>query len=219
MRHDGSLVLLPGMAADERLFAPQQQAFPGLIVPHWIEPEPAEPISRYALRMASVVEPCRPALVGGASFGGIVAREMAAHLGVEACVLISSVRSPAELSWRLWTLRPLAHLGPDQLGGAAGCVSRWSAPSMPAATARQLERLGEPRSAFLRWASWAVLHWCPTPAAQRVRVLQIHGSSDRTFPLQYTRPDRIVRGGGHLLPMTHPEEVNDFLRRALAGLT
>src|SRR5206468_199 len=119
---------------------------------------------------------------------------------------------------RLRALRPLAYLGPGRLGWAADRASRWSAPLMPRATARRLERLAKPQSAFLRWASWAALCWRPSPAARRVRVLQIHGSEDRTFTLRYTRPDEIVPGGGHLLSLTHPGEVNDFLLRAWAGL-
>ena len=37
--------MLPGMAADERLFEPQRREFPGLIVPPWIEPEPYESLA------------------------------------------------------------------------------------------------------------------------------------------------------------------------------
>ena len=43
---------------------------------------------------------------------------------------------------------------------------------------------------------------------------QIHGSADRTFPIRYTHPDQIVTGGGHLLTLTHPIEVNEFLARS-----
>jgi hypothetical protein len=69
----------------------------------------------------------------------------------------------------------------------------------------------------LRWASWASLDWRPSRQAQKVQVFQIHGDADRTFPLQYTRPDRVVAGGGHLLPVTHAQAVNDFLSQAAAS--
>ena len=54
MDNDRTLVLLPGMTADARLFEPQQRVFPGLIVPPWIDPEPREPLACYARRMASL---------------------------------------------------------------------------------------------------------------------------------------------------------------------
>jgi pimeloyl-ACP methyl ester carboxylesterase len=213
--HETTVVLLPGMAADERMFEPQRRAFPNLIVPPWIEPEPCEPLSSYARRMAARLNSPGLLLIGGVSFGGIVALEMADYVGLADCVLISSIRSPAEMPWRLRVLRPLASVGPDRLGLTAGWATRWLAPSMPRATVRRLGRLAAPQSAFLRWACWAVLDWQPTPSARRTRVRKIHGSADRTFPIRYTHPDQIVTGGGHLLTLTHPAEVNEFL--ACAG--
>jgi hypothetical protein len=36
------LILLPGMGADARLFAAQKLAFPALVVPPWLPPQPGE---------------------------------------------------------------------------------------------------------------------------------------------------------------------------------
>ena len=215
MDHDRTLVMLPGMAADARLFEPQHRVFPGMIVPPWIDPEPREPLASYARRMASELKPSSPILIGGVSFGGIVALEMAGYLGLRECALISSIRSPGELPWRLRVLRPLASIGPDRLGTMAGWSAHWLAPVMSRATARRLGRLAVPQSAFLRWACWAVLRWQPSPEARRVRVRQIHGSADRTFPLRYTHADQIILGGGHLLTLTHANQINEFVSRAL----
>jgi pimeloyl-ACP methyl ester carboxylesterase len=199
------------MAADARLFEPQRRAFPGLVVPDWAEPEAREPLREYAARMARSLGSLSPALVGGTSFGGLVAIELAACLGLPSCLLISSVRSPDEMPWRLRALRPLARLGPERLGVAAGWASQRSAPSVGQAIARRLARLSLSGASFLRWACWATLDWSPSPGARRLRAWQIHGSVDRTFPVQCTRPDAIIRGGGHLLPLTHSGEVNAFL--------
>jgi pimeloyl-ACP methyl ester carboxylesterase len=213
MRDNVPLILLSGMAADERLFAPQRAAFPHLLVPAWIEPLPQELLPSYAARLARRIDPGRPCVVGGASFGGIVALEMAAHLQARACVLISSVRSPGELPWWYRLLRPAALLGPAGLGRLAGLAAGASAPCLRPGTARRLRRLSEPEAAFLRWAAWAVLTWQPSREARRVRVCQIHDGADRTLPIRHTRPDVVVAGGGHLLPLTHPQAVNEFLRR------
>src|SRR5687767_7745630 len=91
------LILLSGMGADERVFAPQLQAFPQLVVPKWIEPKADESLASYAARFAAGVDPKQPCFIGGASFGGFVAMEMARHLDAIAVFLIGSVRSPAEL--------------------------------------------------------------------------------------------------------------------------
>ena len=217
MGDDLPLILLPGMAADERLFAPQRAAFPRLLVPAWIEPLPQEPLRSYAGRLARRIDPGRPCVVGGASFGGIVALELAAHLQARACVLIASVRSPGEFPWRYRLLRPAAALGPAGLGRLAGLVAGASAASLPPAATQRLRRLTRPEAAFLRWASWAALSWRPSRGARQVRVYQIHGAADRTFPVRYTRPDVVVARGGHLLPLTHPRAVNELLRLAGAN--
>jgi Alpha/beta hydrolase family len=209
------IIMLPGMAADERLFRLQLAAFPNLMTPTWIEPRRREPLSEYARRLGQSLDPGGPCFVGGASFGGIVALEMAVHLRAEACFLIASVRSRDGLPWRYRALRPLAWFGPDSLGRIAAWCAHWLAPCLPIGANSQLMRLAQPRSDFLRWTSWAVLDWKPSPQTLRLTVYQIHGSSDRTLPARYARPDHVVAGGGHLLPLSLGAEVTDFLRRCI----
>lgn len=205
------LILLPGMGADERLFAPQRAALPYLRIAAWIEPYPRESLGCYAGRLARGIDPGRPCIVGGASFGGIVALEMAAHLQASACVLISSVRSPNEFPWWFRVLRPAAVLGLIGLSRLAALFVGASASILPALTVQHLRRLSGPNADFLRWASWAVLDWRPNQALRQLRIYQIHGDADRTFPIRLTHPSQVVVGGGHLLPLTHPQTVTEFL--------
>jgi pimeloyl-ACP methyl ester carboxylesterase len=146
----------------------------------------------------------------------MVALEMAVHLRTEACFLIASVRSERELPWQIRALRPVARLGPTGLDWIATWVARCPARFLPAGVVGHLRRLSDPRSAFLRWASWAVLNWRPSPEIRSVRIYQIHGAADRTLPVRYTRPDVVVAGAGHLLPLTHPNAVNEFIRQRVA---
>src|SRR5262249_32266340 len=103
-------------------------------------------------------------------------------------------------------------LGPEHLGSVAAWAARCLAPALPWGTTARLLRLSEPRSAFLRWASWAALTWQPSPSTKGVRIYQIHGAADRTLPIKYVRPDVLVPGAGHLLSLTHADVVNDFIR-------
>ena len=206
------IILLPGMTADEKLFRLQRAALPTLITPAWIEPRDRESLGAYAARFARCVDPGNPCFIGGASFGGMVALEMAPHLRVEACFLIASVRAASELPWSFRALRPVIQLGPERMGRADGLAGRLI-PFLPGRTAGQLRRLSEPRSSFLRWASWAALAWRPSPETREVRVYQIHGAEDRTLPAGRTRPDVLVAKAGHLLPLTHAEAVNEFIRQ------
>lgn len=214
---DPPIILLPGMGAGGRLLRLQRDALPSLCTPDWIDPREREPLNIYARRFADRIAPAKQCFVGGVSFGGIVALEMAAHLHAEACFLIASVRSRNELPWPIRMLRPIARLGPNGLGRAATCITRAMAPLLPARALGHLIRLSRPESAFLRWASWAVLTWRPSAELARLRVYQIHGSADRTLPLSNTQPDVIIAGAGHLLPITHPDAISEFIRERLHG--
>ena len=51
-----------------------------------------------------------------------------------------------------------------------------------------------------------------TPAT---RLRHIHGSSDRLLPIRVVQPTAVVPGGGHFINVTHAEQVNVCVRRAI----
>jgi pimeloyl-ACP methyl ester carboxylesterase len=213
------LFLLPGMGADARMFQPQLAAIPSASVPAWIAPGPRESLPSYAARMARAVDPGGPCFVGGASFGGMVAVEMARHLEARACFLIGSVRSPAELPPRTHLYRWLGHwtgghglgLVPGVAAALDALASRWLSPAVGSLV---VQLAGTDRR-FFRWAALTVLQWQPTPGPLTCPILQIHGDEDHMLPHRFTRPDVLVHGAGHLVSMSHGEEVNRFLREGM----
>jgi pimeloyl-ACP methyl ester carboxylesterase len=209
------VILLSGMAADERHFTSQLAAFPNLRVQPWVAPRPGESLRAYAKRLAPLVDPGRPCIIGGASFGGVVALEAARHVPCRACVLIGSIRTPAALRWWWRVFRPVAPFGPELLGVLAGVAGRAGRNWLSAGTTRRLNRLAHPEAAFVRWAMCAVLRWQPSPPDPRVPVFHIHGSHDPVLPLGRMKPDVVVPGGGHALSLFHPTAVNEFLADVL----
>src|SRR5262249_31558356 len=211
------LFLLPGMGADNRLFQSQLETFPNAVVPSWLAPEPRESLAEYAHRFADVLRPSGPCFVGGASFGGFVALEMAPHLNALGCFLIGSARGPAEMPNRIRWLRPFGgtigrlpfRLLAPSAWVARGTVGQFSHPLSRAF----LRHLHEPVSSFLRGGSRAALKWTPSPATADVRVFQIHGERDRLSPAKRTLADVILPGGGPLFSLTHASAVNEYLRR------
>src|SRR5260221_587394 len=110
------LLLLPGVGADRRLFDAQRSCAANLRVIEWIDPvAPDEPLTNYARRLASTIEPSLPFVLGGASFGGMVALEVARHIQPDAVILIGSCRSPSSLPAIYRFLRALSDLVPDSL--------------------------------------------------------------------------------------------------------
>jgi pimeloyl-ACP methyl ester carboxylesterase len=213
------LILLPGMGGDARMFRPQLAALANAIVPAWIEPVRGETLAAFAARMARALDPGGACFVGGASFGGMVAVEMARHLSARACFLIGSIRSPREFPRRIRMLRPwLGRIGgraPD-LVPALVRVLRWAVPARIAPAFRSmLDQLSDTDRQFFRWAALAVLRWEESPEPLGVPIAQIHGDRDPILPHHLTRPDVLVPGAGHLLSMTHGETVNEFLRAGM----
>lgn len=218
------LVLLPGMGADERMFAAQRARFPHLVTPAWIDPEPGESLEAYARRLAASLPRLRgPVLLGGVSFGGMVAHEVARVLKPDGVVLIGSATSahdvPAPLralsrtlAWRLpravfERTKPLSPLA----------VGRFGVRGHPEHRALFLRMLREAPPDFIHWAAGAVGRWRPDPLLE-VPVLRIHGSHDRVLPPSPEDELHLVEGAGHLLNMTHAEEVNAFLAAAMERL-
>lgn len=217
------LILLSGMGADGRLFREQRARFPDLITPDWIRHRRDDSLASYAERMARHIDPGCSCYVGGASFGGMVALEMARHLDAKACFLIGSIRSSGQLPPRIRVLRPLARLVPEACGGVPIRLAKALKPLAkrllsPAANS-MLHQLADTDGRFLRWASLAVLRWDPEPNGWSVPIHHIHGDRDRVLPHRLTKPDVLVPGAGHLLPLTHPEAVNEFLKRRLGPRT
>ncbi len=212
------LILFSGLAADANVFVPQKIAFPELIVPSWLTPLRHETLDDYCERIANDLRPQRRAIIGGASFGGVVALHIAKRLNARAVVLIGSVRSPAELS-RLVRfcrpLKPLVPLIPVRIlklccAPIASGLARRFFPHFHG-LARQF-RGADPR--VFKWSIARILDWNSTPVLD-CPVFHIHGDRDLVLPIRYTKPDVIVHGGGHVISLTHPVAVNEFIRSAI----
>lgn len=214
------LILLPGMGADRRLFEPQRAVFPRLTVPDWLAPEPSETLEAYGRRMADAMVADRPFWLGGASLGGMVALEMARHIEPEAVFLIGSCRSARAVPAYLRFLERLTRPLPDGAVELSRALSPLFAGKLHGLDPDQrrlvVAMMRATPTAFLRWASRAVMGWafegplgCP--------VHHIHGDRDRLIPLRRVQPSRVVEGGGHLISLTHPDIVNAFLTEHIAA--
>lgn len=219
MQHDESepdlpIILLPGLNGDARVFGPQAMAFPSMTIGRWIPPTGSEGLADYAKRLARVLDPGRPCVVGGVSFGGIVAMEIARHLQARACVLIASSRDVDGMPAVVRLLRPIASvIPPPALASAIRCGWASAAPIVPAC-GRRVARLTTDEMTFRRWAIQSLITWrgasrpnCP--------VLQIHGQNDDTFAASRSKADLLIPGAGHMLTLAHAAEVNEFLRSAV----
>lgn len=207
------VIVFSGIAADESLAMPQKLAFPNLVVPGWPCPMERESLSSYCERLADDLRPINALAIGGISFGGIIGLEVARFLKPQCIILIGSLRSPNELPWRIRALRPFLPLLPwipiSWMQWLAAAVPLWSAPL--ASIVKQF-RQADPLT--LRWSILHILKWKGAPKLE-CPIYQIHGDRDFVFPISLTRPDEVIRGGGHLISLTRSKQVNAFIRRCI----
>lgn len=214
------LILLPGLAATREVFAPQLAAFPDLVVPEWIEPARDESLAGYAQRLAAVVDPGVPCVVGGLSFGGMVATELCKHLDARALVLIATLAHPRERprrarwgcavlgrtpDWLVWCAQRVAWL----LAPLAWCVTTRSAWTLYRQAWAQPARI-------ITWSARAIAGWEASDVPIACPVLRIHGAWDPVLPARaaVAAGAEIVPRGLHVLTLWHPRRVNALLERA-----
>ena len=208
------------MGALSEIFSDQLREFPRLTVPAWIPPLRDESLRAYARRIARVIDPGKPCIIGGTSFGGMVAVEMRRHLDCRGCILIAAVRSPANLPLRIRALRPLSPFFASWSFRLATTmtplVTRALKPFVRPAVTRFLRQVARADHAFLRWTTQAILRWSSDPHPCDVPIRHIHGRLDHTLPWRCAGADEVIDDGGHLIVMTHAERVNAFIRAAIA---
>lgn len=209
------LILLPGLGVDARMYREQKKVFPQLIVPNWIEPRSHEPIAQYAQRFMDHTDPGVPFYLGGASFGGIVAGEMARHRQPLALFLLATGRSPQRLSGWLRRLRSIAHLTQLLPWDSASLLAELALAiperTLPFPIRALLKHLHHSETDFMRWGLPAVLRWKPTNLPATFPIHHLHGERDPFFPAHQSDACEVVPGAGHLLTKTHYAVVNRFL--------
>lgn len=212
------LILLPGLGADARMFREQQKAFPQLVVPPWIPPLPNETLGQYSRRMMEAINPRGPFYLGGASFGGMIACEMAQVRPPLGLFLLSSGRSPRYMKrWvrQASSIAPLAKILPWNTAALLAELGLALPGKMvPFRLRVLLKHLHLDQVEFMRWGLPAVLQWKASEWTGDFPIHQLHGERD-PFLLPLLPHAQVVPGGGHLLTKTHPEVVNAFLKERM----
>lgn len=209
------LILFSGLAADKSVFGPQAAAFPHLIVPDWPIPKRHDTLEIYSERLIETLQLPGNAVIGGASFGGIIALHIAEKIKPRGVILIGSVHAPNELSRIIQLARPLRFLAGLipvrllQICCAPLCSNSFRRTSPHFwALVRQFRNCNP---TVFKWSVARVLDWSDTPEP-RSPVFHIQGERDHVMPESRTKADKIVPGGGHVISLTHALQVNAFIR-------
>ncbi len=215
---EARLWFLPGLAANQKLFAPQLAEIPQARMLDWIKPLTEESLADYAKRWSQQLDfRCEDVLIG-MSFGGQVALELAKHLPLKACLLISANRRSSEIKnqFRIQA-KVLPSLSDSMLRGSLlkvgiPLLKRWEGLGQQEVLWLQ-EMVKEMDIDFFRWATQAAAQWNYefNPSDFQMPIFQIHGEKDPIIRIQNPKEVEILKGASHLLTLTHPKELNQWL--------
>ena len=207
------LYLLSGLGADKRVFDFLDLHGFKLIHIEWIKPLEDEKIESYAHRLLQQIKTSRPTMIG-VSFGGIIAVEIAKQIEINKLILISSVKTKADVPFRyrlagnLW----MNKLIPAPLYRKANFVVYWLFGVRKKKEKELLKTImDDADNDFVDWATNEIVTW--ENEEQVPNVVTIHGTADRIFP--FKEADHKVEHGGHLMVVSKADEVSRILRSIL----
>jgi len=211
-----TIYCISGLGATAKAFSKLTIDGYRLHVIEWMQPLPKETIEQYAQRMRSEIQQDNPVLMG-LSFGGMMCIEIAKQIPVQKIIIISSIKSAAELPF--W----MKAAGRLKLNKMLPVKSNYKL-SMPiqnyflgVSTPEEKEVVAASRRAantqYVQWAVDKVINW--NSNWQHPAIIHIHGDADKMFPIKKINPTFIVKQGGHFMIMNKATEVSALIQQSL----
>ena len=212
-----TLYCISGLGADHRAFERLQfdETLNVVFLP-WLEPETEETLRHYAQRMAEPIMTHEPFALLGLSFGGIISGEMSHFLNPEKIILLSTIAHAGQLPWYFKvagkTQLHKSSLASNLKTNPLFIDSLFGQKNTPLSLYLK-EKFALMSPYYLSWSLDRILTW--TQSAKPTQATHIHGSADRVFPIEYTEPDIVVRGGSHYMVYTHAKQVSKIIQEIL----
>jgi hypothetical protein len=205
--------MMPGMAAAPEIF--ENIDLPAdrfeTIWLEWKMPEHRETLSHYAMRMCEDVHHDNPVLLG-VSFGGVLVQEMDKHIIVRKLIVVSSVKSRAEMPYRMRVARftGLHKLLPTAMVDNIEAWAKYAFGEPVVKRVNLYKRYLSVRDKdYLDWAIDRMVNWEqeePLPG-----TIHIQGDRDAVFPAYRIKDCIWVKGGTHVMIVNRFRWFNDHL--------
>lgn len=209
---------MPGMAASpsifERIRLPAETFEMHFL--KWVSPKKNESLAAYAKRMAENIKHENVILVG-VSFGGILVQEMKLFVNPKKVIIISSVKSNAELPRRMKIVKTTKayKLIPTKLFENIELLAKYTFGfSILKQRIKLYEKFLSVRDkVYLDWAIEQIINWDRVEIDNE--IIHIHGESDKVFPLKHIKKCITVKGGTHIMIITKYRWLNENLPKIM----
>ncbi len=192
--------ILPGMGASSKMYSePHYNNLINVKFLNWPKYKGEETINDIAKSVIAEYQIEFSDIVGGSSLGGIVALEIAKILNLKKALLIGSTNDPIMINKFLKAFGKLADYTPINLVQFLTGKSNNDL----------LNMFAESDSNFIK-AMCKALHRWQNPIIIEGQIYQIHGQHDHVIKPPINNAT-IIQDGGHLISITHPNEVACFI--------
>ena len=206
---------LSGFGADHRVFRKLQLNNHELIHINWIPPKAKESLKSYASRLAEQIPAEEKSCLLGISFGGMLATEIAKKRQFHHVILLSTIMTRREmrLIYRVLGKAGLYHLLPLQWLKKYHRIDNYFFGLQHRSDIKLFKKvLLDTDFNFLKWGVEAMLKW---ENNQSIHCTRIHGTKDKIIPAGKLTQVNYFIEGGHLLPLTHPKQIEGILDKEL----
>ena len=203
------LALLPGLGADGRMYGPVYDDLADEVLRiDWPTHAGERTLGDVAERLLAEHPLADVDLLVGSSLGGMVASEIMARTEVPRLALLGSAIHPREVNPLLATLAKLRDHAPLDL------LQRMCGAEVIASRVSLLEQFASTDPDFVRAMAGAIFDWDGREDLRGTRA-RLHGTWDLVILAPKDGASLIPRAG-HMIAMTHEDEVLSFLRGVMA---
>ena len=182
----------------------------------WVLPNKNESLKEYARRMAKNIKHENVILIG-VSFGGILVQEMKPFVNPKKVIIISSIKSNAELSRQMKVAKSTKayKLIPTKLFENIEFLAKFTFSSSILKQKMKLYEkfLSVRDKSYLDWAIEQIINWNRTEIDNE--VIQIHGDADEVFPIKNIKNCISVKDGTHIMIITKYRWFNENLPKIM----
>lgn len=212
------IYFFPGLGASSKIFEyislPKDQFEIHLL--EWKIPESInESIGSYAGRMCKEVHHDNPILIG-VSFGGILVQEMSKIIKTEKIIIISSIKSEAELPTTLKILRDTKayKLLPVKIVQNIEDYTKYFIGDYLKKRAELYKMyLSVRNTKYMQWAIHNVLNWKQKEVPSN--LVHIHGERDTVFPVKFIENYIPIEKGTHVMIIHKAKTISKLISENL----